>query len=325
MSDITLVVSAPGPTVELTADAPGAVTVTVNEGGGVSTHAELSDLATSGHPASVIAFTPTGSIAATTVQAAVAEVATDAAAAYQPLDSDLTAIAALTTPATTISGAAQKASNLSDLASASSARTNLGLGGAALLAVGTTAGTVAAGDDSRITAKALNGPGLVSGWYAGGAGVIDTVSMAANVAMYTAFPVERAVTVDRIGLNISAGVSGSTVRLGIYGDTGGLPGTLLVDAGTINSASTGYMEISISTALTVGRVWLCAVMQGGASPVTAVAVRFPFAGPAPTSGYSGTSGGGLALTTGPSGALPSTASTPNDIRSTPPRVMLRVV
>ena len=30
MSDITLVVSAPGPTVELTADAPGAVTVTVN-------------------------------------------------------------------------------------------------------------------------------------------------------------------------------------------------------------------------------------------------------------------------------------------------------
>jgi hypothetical protein len=172
---------------------------------------------------------------------------------------------------------------------------------------------------------ALNGPGLVSGWYAGPAGVIDTISMAANVAMYTPFPVERNVTIDRIGLNIAAGVAASTVRLGIYGDTGGLPGTLLVDAGTINSASTGYMEITISTAITTGRVWLCAVMQGGASPVTAWAVRFPFAGPMPTSGFSTTSGGGLSLSTGPSGALPSTASTPNDIRSTPPRVMLRVV
>lgn len=42
------------------------------------------------------------------------------------------------------------AHNLSDLASVPTARTNLGLGAAALLGVGTTAGTVAAGDDSRI-------------------------------------------------------------------------------------------------------------------------------------------------------------------------------
>ena len=92
MSDITLTVSAPGPTVDLTADAPGAVTVTVNEGGGVSTHAGLPDLSTSGHPVSAI----TGALSAAA-----------AAAAYQPLDADLTAVAALTAPATSIAGAVQ--------------------------------------------------------------------------------------------------------------------------------------------------------------------------------------------------------------------------
>jgi hypothetical protein len=43
------------------------------------------------------------------------------------------------------------ANNLADLANAGAARTNLGLGGAAVLNVGAVMGTVAAGDDPRIT------------------------------------------------------------------------------------------------------------------------------------------------------------------------------
>ncbi|HGE9146174.1 TPA: hypothetical protein ACGBPZ_003888 [Yersinia enterocolitica] len=59
-----------------------------------------------------------------------------------------------------ISGFLKSSNNLSDLQSTSTARTNLGLGGAAVLNVGTTVGTVAAGDDPRITASLLKANNL---------------------------------------------------------------------------------------------------------------------------------------------------------------------
>lgn len=67
-----------------------------------------------------------------------------------------------------ITGAAQKNANLSDLTSASSARSNLGLGDSATKNVGTEIGTVAAGDDFRLSnSRAPNGAasGDLTGTY----------------------------------------------------------------------------------------------------------------------------------------------------------------
>lgn len=68
----------------------------------------------------------------------------------------------LTTSQAVSSYGLTKAGNLAGLADPSIARTNLNLGGAAVLNVGTTAGTVAAGDDARIASAVQPGAPLVA-------------------------------------------------------------------------------------------------------------------------------------------------------------------
>lgn len=77
-------------------------------------------------------------------------IATGAAVWYQVYQLGTSATTAAAGNDGRITGALQATNNLSDLNNAGTSRTNLGLGGAAVLNVGTGAGTVAAGNDSRI-------------------------------------------------------------------------------------------------------------------------------------------------------------------------------
>ena len=78
-------------------------------------------------------------------------------------------------------------------------------------------------------------------------------------------------TADRIGMEVTgAGTAATSVhRLGIWADSGGVPGTLLVDAGTVATDSTGLKEVTISQVLAANTLYWLGVVQQGAPAATA--------------------------------------------------------
>ena len=70
---------------------------------------------------------------------------------------------------------------------------------------------------------------------------------------------------DQIGLQVAvAGAAGATVRMGIYAsDAAGLPGDLILDAGTVDAATTGFRFAPISQVLGRGLYWLAGASDDG--------------------------------------------------------------
>lgn len=191
------------------------------------------------------------------VEAIEAELGTD------PSGSEATVKARIAATETVANAAAAKASNLSDLASASSARTNLGLGGAATLNVGTSAGTVAAGDDSRFVTV----PADMLGVYGGGGDFVgvpgqgfvtaSTGTITAGRDYYFPFVVRRALTITFAELQVTTGpASDATIYVGVYAaTTAGQPtgSPLLNTTISCTSGATGIKSVSgLSAALPAG-------------------------------------------------------------------------
>lgn len=109
-----------------------------------------------------------------------------------------------------------------------------------------------------------------SGRYFRCPGNQTTAAATLNRLCYLPIETFKAFTMDRIGCLITVGAGSSTVRLGIYASgASGMPGALILDAGTIDSTGTGLKEINISQLVPAGRIWLAAVAQGG-TPTTQV-------------------------------------------------------
>jgi hypothetical protein len=78
--------------------------------------------------------------------------------------------------------------------------------------------------------------------------------------------VPKAITLDQIGVYVSTLLAGAA-RLGIYSDNGNVyPGSLVLDAGTIDTGATGAKKIAINQALsTPGLYWMTLVANAAPS------------------------------------------------------------
>jgi hypothetical protein len=169
----------------------------------------------------------------------------------QPYDADLTSIAALTTPATTITGAAQKASNLSDLASIPTARTNLGLGTAALAVL----------SDFRQTAPIPTGQYVPPDGY----GSVTTAGVAPGtdtLKLYLGY-IRKDLTITGLGVRVSTLFAGGNVKACLFtvdASSGWPTGPPLVTSAAMSTTSAaGVADTTVSYAITAGWYWFASL------------------------------------------------------------------
>jgi len=103
---------------------------------------------------------------------------------------------------------------------------------------------------------------VVPGWASG---TPASYSIGSGNLFYLPIHVYESTTFDRIGVEVIGAVGGgSLARLGIYEDSSGRPGDLLLDAGTVSIAANAEVSIVINQTLS-GHYFLCYVGDDTAS------------------------------------------------------------
>lgn len=176
---------------------------------------------------------------------------TTALAGKQPIDSDLTAIAALTTTSF--------GRGLLEVANAAALRT--------AFSTGTPDGTKFLRDDGvwsaatgGLQSKLGTVPYLLPGVVATGQ---TNAAIAANYLYFHPIEVYSTLTVSTLAVYVNAGVAGKSVRLGIYNASSAWqPTTVAVQTGAISVATSGLKSDTASVSLAPGR-YLTALVSDG--------------------------------------------------------------
>lgn len=89
----------------------------------------------------------------------------------------------------------------------------------------------------------------------------DTQALSINTLYAIPFFVPETKTYTSINIEVTTLGVLANGRLGIYRDSDGAPGALVLDAGTISATTTGAKTIAISQSLTAGWYWLAYVID----------------------------------------------------------------
>jgi polygalacturonase len=187
-----------------------------------------------------------------------------------------------------------------------------------VLQVADAASTAADFKQSAVTAASLRvrargaaiGVQPRAGYYVGPQGSRTTAALTQSVEY--SVPVYLAVggVLSRLGCEITTGVASTTVRLGVRADSNGLPGALLLDAGTVDAsaATASGIEITgLSLRLPPGLYWFTATGQGGAPTLRAqTGDQTPCLAPSLASAVGASTSSGYITTATVTGALPAT-------------------
>lgn len=166
------------------------------------------------------------------------------------------------------------------------------------------------------------------GYYVGPLGSRTTLAMAASVEYAAPLYLAAPGTLSRLGAEITvAGAGSAVIRLGVRADNNGIPGALLLDAGTVpgDAVTAAGIEISgLTLPVVPGRYWLTGTAQGGTPTVRANSGDvWPGAAPTLASAVGSASSAGYATAATVAGALPSTYTISSRTGS-PPRVVARI-
>jgi hypothetical protein len=164
-------------------------------------------------------------------------------------------------------------------------------------------------------------PGMRTNNYYLAATVLPSTAVAAISANSIYYqPISITGTVNRIGIEITTGSAGAA-RLGLYTNNNGIPGTLILDCGTVDTTNIAIVEATIAETVLRGE-WIWMAVVSNATP----SCRIGAVGAAMVAGSSTPSGGIRAYVgTLVYAAMPTNAPAIGSVSSVGPAIWLRNV